>query len=91
MKNGYCLIQSKPDQTEIVCRQLLGFPEVRAVTATSGLFDLLAKVEVDNTRELQRFLIKVRNSPSIEFVSFFQMTKLFVPVQTVSRRETSFP
>jgi len=79
VKSGYCLIQTKPNQANTVCDQLLALPEVKSIITTTGMFDLLASVEFENNRELQRFLLNVRGSASIEFVSFFQITNMFVP------------
>lgn len=65
MTRAHLLIQADPGAGEAVREHLAGIPGVVEAAGTSGPFDAVAEVAVEDESELQRVLHATRSAPGL--------------------------
>jgi DNA-binding Lrp family transcriptional regulator len=54
------MVEVEGHRTEVIARRLQGFPEVRALHATNGRWDLVAELETETLADFDRLLSAIR-------------------------------
>lgn len=81
--NSYFLIQLKDSGAKSVfsmCKELVSVPGVSAASGISGIFDILAKVSLDQNGT-EKLLADLRGKEQVEFVSPFEVDSVHMPGQ----------
>jgi len=81
--NSYFLIQLKESGAKSVfsmCKELVSVPGVSAASGISGIFDILAKVSLDQ-ESTEKLVSDLRGREDVEFVSPFEVDSVHMPGQ----------
>ena len=75
---AYIMMNLKSGSEDEVCESLIGYPEVEEVAVIYGEYDAIIKVQTENMKALDTFIIKkLRSIPNIFLTATMLIAKQF--------------